>query len=97
MMRVLFDDDQLLKMIGSIRDHPSLERLHLGQYDHTSLNISHVGCEAIATLLSDPTCNLRSLTLHYTNIKNKGVNTLVNGLRNNTKLRELNLHGNRSK
>ena len=51
MMRVFFDDDQLLKMIGSIRDHPSLERLHLGQYDHTSLNISHVGCEAIAPYL----------------------------------------------
>jgi len=82
-------DEQLLPMVEAIRDHRSLEKLHLDRD-----GIGNAGCEVLVTLLSDPNCNLRSLTLVGNNIDNDGAATLANGLANNTKMKELFLGGN---
>ena len=55
-------------------------------------NIGNAGCEAIATLLADPNCNLRYLNLRNNAITS--VNTIANSLMNNNKLQRLYLDHN---
>jgi len=115
-------DDQLLPIIESIRNHPSLKKFSLHE------NSSYIGCQMTATLLGDPNCNPQNLTFELTEtvdsisnggsivkqllptflgganlqklflyenkIGDEGATYLVNGLRNNTKLQELELYGN---
>ena len=79
-------DEQLLPMVEAIRGHRLLEVLDL------SMNrIGNAGCDTLATLLEDPVCNLRILDLTMNRISNVGATALANGLRNNTKLKELRL------
>ena len=54
----------------------------------------HAGCDTIATLLADPSCNLHTLRLIQDRISNEGMIVLVNSLVNNTKLRKINLDRN---
>jgi len=82
-------DEQLLPMVEAIRDHQSLETLSLN-YNR----IGNVGCEALATLLQDPNCNLQTLFLRHNLINNKGINNLVNSLSNNIKLKNLDISQN---
>ena len=56
--------------------------------------IGDVGCEALATLLSDPNCNLHTLNVRDNDISVYGANALVKSLANNTKLKNLNLNNN---
>ena len=83
------NEGQLLPIVEALREHRSLEKLHLC-YDR----IGNAGCGAIATLLSDPISNLHTLYLSNNLIDNEGAATLANGLANNTKLKELYLDGN---
>ena len=57
-------------------------------------NIGFVGCEAIATLLADPNCNLHTLYLMSNAITTGGAITVVQSLRTNNKLQRLHLGGN---
>ena len=116
-------DDQLLPIIESIRNHPSLKKVSLHEN-----SICYIGCQMTATLLGDPNCNPQNLTFELTEtvdsisnggsivkqllptflgganlqklilyenkIGDEGATYLVNGLRNNTKLQELELYGN---
>ena len=77
-------NEQLLPMMGAVREHRSLEEFGLSDN-----RIGNNGCDAIATLLEDPNSNLHSLNLTRNVIGNEGASTLANGLANNTKLREL--------
>jgi len=78
--------EQILPMVEAIRGHGSLEILSL---DHN--RISNVGCQALATLLEDPNCQIHTLRLNYNIIDNEGANTLAKSLVNNTKLKKLEL------
>jgi len=53
-----------------------------------------LGCEAIATMLKDPRCNLRIIRLRNNNIDDEGAIVLANALSTNDKLEELHLDGN---
>ena len=66
----------------------------LEELDLYENNIGNVGCDAIATLLEDPNCDLRALQLASNAINNEGANTIANSLSNNNKLQNLYLHGN---
>ena len=79
-------DEHLFPMVEAIRGHPSLEELHLW-HNH----INNAGCEALATLLRDPNCNLHTLDLNTNQISILGANTLANSLTNNTELEEFDL------
>lgn len=62
-----------------------------------SLNYNRIGdtgCQALSTLLEDPSCNIQTLNLLHNQINNEGINNLVNSLSNNIKLKELKLGGN---
>ena len=52
------------------------------------------GCDAIATLLEDPSCNLQELRLSRNNIGTDGATTIANSLRHNNKLESLRLDEN---
>jgi len=60
------------------------------------IEMCDIGCQAIASILACPNCNLRSLGLFCMRpkIDDEGATYLVNGLTNNTKLQELVLLGN---
>ena len=77
--------EQLLTIIEAIREHNSLESLHLSRN-----NIGNDGCRVIATLLEDPNNKLRTLNLSNNNISNEGATVIANSLANNTKLIQLN-------
>ena len=79
-------DEQLLPMVDAIRGHSSLQKLSL----HDNM-IGNAGCEALATLLEDPSCNLQDLDLSQNQIGNDGGNAIINSLASNTKLTNLNL------
>ena len=81
--------EQLLPMVDAIREHNMLEVLDL----HRN-NIGNVGCEAIATLLADPNCNIRDLGLDTNTIDNEGATAIANSLKTNNKLQRLYLGGN---
>ena len=82
-------DEQLLPIVDAIRGHRMLEKLTL--YDN---NIGNVGCDAIATLLIDPNCNLLILNLVRNAINNEGATAIANSLINNNMLQQLYLGGN---
>ena len=82
-------DAQLLTIVGAIRAHHRLEELGLGDN-----NIGNAGCDAIATLLADPNCNLRHLCLGHNAIAIEGSTAIFNSLTNNNKLWALRLHMN---
>ena len=79
-------DEHLLPIVGAIRGYSILEELHL------PLNrISNAGCEALATLLRDTNTTLTKLNLTGNALNNEHATIILNGLFNNTKLRELRL------
>ena len=82
-------DDQLLLMVNAIKDHTLLEKLCLG-----GNRIGNAGCQALGTLLSDPSPALHTLLLCSNLIDNKGAAILANSLANNTRLQKLYLEGN---
>ena len=82
-------DDQLLPTIEAVRGNTSLEKISL--YGN---RIGNAGCEAIATLLADPNCNITNFDLRENNIGNVGATAIANSLPNNNKLRRLFLHVN---
>jgi len=81
--------EQMLAIVEAIRGHNMLEELHL-----FGNSIDNVGCGALATLLDNPNCNLRHLSLLCNNIDNEGAITIVNSLTNNTGLQKLDLRNN---
>ena len=82
-------DEQLIPIVEAVQGHSSLERLGLNNN-----RVSNAGCDALATLLRDPNCNLHTLYLGANAIDNVGANTLVNSLVNNTKLKALYINAN---
>jgi len=82
-------DGQVLPVVEAIRGHRSLETLNL-----VGGRIGNRGCEAIATLLSDSTSNIRELSLHSNRIGNEGASMIANSLANNTNLQRLILQRN---
>ena len=83
---------KLLPIIEAVRQNNSLEELNL-----LSNEIGNAGCDAIATLLGDPNCNLHTLNLEYNDaIAYEGATAIANGLARNSTLRELNLGNNSS-
>jgi hypothetical protein len=79
-------DEQLIPIIKAIRGQTSLETLDLM---HNS--IGNVGCEKVATLLEDQSCNLHEIDLSMNQINNIGASILANKLVNNKKLKKLDL------
>jgi len=77
-------DVQLSPIIEAIRGRKSLEQLSF--YGNS---IGNTGCEAIATLLVDPNCNITNLDLRENNVGNVGATAIANSLPNNNKLRRL--------
>ena len=82
-------DEQLLPIVDAIRGHRILEELYLG-----GNRIGNAGCEAIATLLIDPSCNVHTLDLGSNAITAEGATTIANSLTNNNKLQTLYMGGN---
>ena len=82
-------DELLLPMVEAIRGHSSLHELILWEN-----RIDNAGCEALATLLQDPNCNIHTLNIHGNHIRNEGAIAIANSLVSNTKLKELNLRDN---
>ena len=82
-------DEQLLPIVDAMRGHQQLDELTF--YDN---NIGNGGCDAIATLLIDPNCNLHTLDLWGVNITDEGAIIIANSLVNNTQLQELDLRSN---
>ena len=82
-------DEQLIPIVEAVQGHSSLKRLGLNNN-----RVSNAGCDALATLLRDPNCNLHTLHLGANAIDNVGANTLVKSLVNNTKLKALYINAN---
>ena len=82
-------DEQLLPIVDAMRGHSILETLDLANNI-----IGNAGCEALATLLEDPNCNLLILNLAQNHINNEGAIAVANSLINNNKLRQLYLNYN---
>jgi len=78
------NNEQLLPMVEAIRGHCSLE-----QFSLPTNRIGNAGCELIATLLKNPHGNLCELQLYSNEIGIEGLNSLANGLANNTTLNTL--------
>ena len=74
--------EQLSSMVEPIRS--SLQRLDL----HLT-EIGNTGCEALARLLRDPLCMLKSLSLLRNNISDAGVIAIANSLNSNSNLEKL--------
>ena len=82
-------DEQLMPIVEGLRGHRMLEVLNL-----EGNRIGDAGCDALATLLKDPSCNLQVLKLARNNITNAGATTIANSLTHNTKLERLHLDEN---
>jgi len=84
-------DEKLLPMIEAIRGgcYTSLKNLYLYRN-----RIGNAACQAIATLLGDPNCNIRHFHLDNNQIGNEGATAIADTLVNNTKLKGLYLEGN---
>lgn len=81
------NDDILHDIVHGIRGLPQLDVLGL-----VLNNIGRAGCEALATMLQGPNCNLTTLDLQANNrIDDKCAKILANSLRNNNKLKFLKL------
>eukprot|EP00579_Thalassiosira_antarctica_P002902 CAMPEP_0201877290 /NCGR_PEP_ID=MMETSP0902-20130614/8745_1 /ASSEMBLY_ACC=CAM_ASM_000551 /TAXON_ID=420261 /ORGANISM="Thalassiosira antarctica, Strain CCMP982" /LENGTH=383 /DNA_ID=CAMNT_0048404717 /DNA_START=500 /DNA_END=1651 /DNA_ORIENTATION=- len=84
------DDDILVEFVSGIR---GLDQLDLLVLSHN--NFGRAGCEALATLLKDPTCNLTCLTLIDNNrVDDNCATILANSLKGNNKLKSLHLYRN---
>ena len=77
-------DEQMLAIAEAIRCHRMLEELHLPR--------NHIG--NVGSLLDNPNCSIRTLSLGGNNIGNEGAITIANGLANNTTLQKLVLRRN---
>ena len=75
---------KLVLMVEALRGQSSLERLYLNNN-----SIGNNGCEALATLLRHPNCNLQEIQISENNIGNEGAITLAGSLANNTKLKKI--------
>jgi len=82
-------DVQLSPIIEAIRGRKLLEQLSF--YGNS---IGNTGCEAIATLLADPNCNITNFDLRENSIGNEGAIMISDGLKSNNKLRRLFLRAN---
>ena len=82
-------NEHLLPIIEAVRGRKSLE--HLSFYGNS---IGNAGCEAVATLLADPNCNITNFDLRENSIGNEGAIMISDGLKSNIKLRRLFLHAN---
>ena len=82
-------NEQLLPIVDAIRGHRIPKELNL-----FANRIGNAGCEAIATLLIDPNCNLRVLHLGRNALDNKGATTIANSLTNKNQLQKLYLYEN---
>ena len=82
---------QLVDIIAALIMHPQLEHLDL-----VTMNIGRNECTALATLLSNTTKQLQTLTLYENNIDDEGVVALVHGIGGPSNLVKLNLSLNRS-
>jgi len=83
------NDEQLSLMVEAMRGRASLQELHLW-----ANRIGNTGCQALATLLQDPSCNLVTLDIHHNQIGNEGAIAIANSLANDDKLKKLDLRGN---
>jgi len=83
-------DEQLLPLVEAIRGHGLLEKLLLAEN-----SIGNIGCEAIATLLEDPSCNIQVLGLSDNMVGSKGAGDIANSLSRNNQLETLYLNNNR--
>ena len=79
-------DEQLLPMVEAIRGHRSLGTLSLN-YNR----FGNVGCQALASLLQDPSCNINTLDIHHNHINNEGAIAIANSLASNNKLMNLDI------
>jgi len=79
-------DSKLLPIVEAIRGHSSLEHIYFN--DNI---ITNTGCEALATLLSHPNCNLQEIQISNNFIGNEGAIILARSLTNNRHLRELDI------
>jgi len=77
-------DDILENLIPSVRGNRQLKELCLA-----SNNIGRAGCEALASLLEEPSCNLRILSLHNNPIDDDCATVLANAMKNNNKLESI--------
>ena len=77
---------QLALVVEALRGNQTLKVLDL-----QSNIIGNAGCQALATLLRDPNCNLHTLNLFNNRIGIEGTIIIVNSLSNNTKLQDLRL------
>jgi len=76
-------------IVSSLMGNTKLDKLEL-----SGSSVNQSGCESIAALLQDPSCNLTQLDLGTCGINNESATKIVNCLANNTKLKELDLSGN---
>ena len=83
-------DEQCILIVDAVRGHVALEVLILS--NRISGLIGNAGCEALATLLEDPNCNLNKLYVSGNPINIRGAISIANSLANNTKLQFLSLH-----
>lgn len=79
-----------MPLVEAVRGHELLEKLLLAEN-----NIGNIGCEAIATLLADPTCNIQVLGLSNNDISSGGAGDIANSLSRNNQLETLYLNNNR--
>ena len=79
-------DEQLMSIVEGIRGHRMLEVLILERN-----RIGDAGCDALATLLEDPSCMLRQIALARNNISTEGATTIANSLTHNIKLERISI------
>ena len=83
-------DQKLVPIVEALlRGRTSLEKLYLNDN-----RIGNTGCQALATLLSHPNCNLQVIQISENNIHNEGAIIIANSVANNTKLMDLCMTGN---
>ena len=83
-------DEQLLPMVDAVRGHELLEKLLLSEN-----SIGDAGCEVVATLLEDPSCNLQVLDLSFNTVSSGGARCIAKSLSKNNQLQKLYLNNNR--
>mmetsp|Transcript_30172 Transcript_30172/g.51371 ORF Transcript_30172/g.51371 Transcript_30172/m.51371 type:complete len:460 (-) Transcript_30172:34-1413(-) len=83
------DDAIVENVVKAIRGHRQLEKLEL-----ESNMIRSAGCEALATLIQDPECNLARIDLRNNLIGTDGAITIAKALPKNRKLTGIYLDGN---
>ena len=59
--------------------------------DVSENNIGRKGCDALAAMLGNPLCELKTLTLSHNNIDDEGVAYLAQGLANNDRLETMDI------